>query len=264
MMPIWRARRLGRRAVASTVCTTDREGRALRSALLGVLALLVGCGCGGGPPAPPRDMGTDAHTDSSVVPPDDAGLDADAADAGGQACGSATCGAGEHCCATCPGEPDVCIPQNFDCPVADEFDCLPRDCPAATDVSGAAVGNCDTILGYSWGGSGCVPLWGCSCTGDVCQDLFATYADCAAAHSDCPLCGTLWEIPCEATEYCRHTGPITRCQFLTHLWGLCVPIPDSCDAVSEPVCACDGMTYDNPCLARAAQQTVDHLGACEP
>ena len=43
-----------------------------------------------------------------------------------------------------------------------------------------------------------------------------------------------------------------------------MPIPDSCDAVSEPVCACDGMTYDNPCLARAAQQTVDHLGACEP
>lgn len=231
----------------------------LRSVGAGLLVVFIGCG-GTGDPPPPADVGPHA-------PRMDIGSDADASadsgwDAEVQACGDATCGEGERCCSTCPGEPDVCVPVAFDCPVADEFDCMISVCPAETDVTGASVGDCESVLGYHWEGIRCVPLTGCSCVGDVCAELFASMEECEGAHGECRLCGTVLEVPCEATEFCRYTGPIDRCTFLPDLWGICVPMPDSCDAELSPVCACDGTTYDNPCLARAARQTVDYLGPC--
>ncbi|MBK8587702.1 MAG: hypothetical protein IPN77_01025 [Sandaracinaceae bacterium] len=235
------------------------------------LALAV-CGCGGGAPEG-ADLGADAQVDSAA-PPDDAGPDAgdageavdDAgADAGEEACGGTTCDADEHCCATCPGESDVCVSDVYDgCPIADEFDCAPFDCAPAMDVSDAAVGDCDAILGYWWNGVDCRSLSGCSCSGDVCGDLFANDEDCEAAHSACSLCGTVWHVLCDEGEYCRFRGAFDPCDPVTDQHGTCVPIPTSCDAVSEPVCACDGVTYDNPCLVRAAQQTLEHRGACAP
>jgi len=110
----------------------------------------------------------------------------------------------------------------------------------------------------------CLPLLGCSCSGAVCSELFATKAGCDAAHSDCPLCGTVMEIECGEGEFCRPIGVLGRCTFLDELWGICVPVPESCEVEHSPVCACDGVTYENPCLARAAQQTLASRGACQP
>ena len=110
----------------------------------------------------------------------------------------------------------------------------------------------------------CLPLLGCSCTGAVCSELFATKAACDAAYSDCPLCGTVTHIECSEGEFCRRTGVLGRCTLLADHWGRCVPVPLSCEAEQAPVCACDGVTYDNPCLARQAQQTVEHRGPCQP
>jgi hypothetical protein len=237
------------------------------------LALAV-CGCGGGAPEG-ADLGADAQVDSAA-PPDDVGPDAgdagepldDAgADAGGEACGGTTCGADEHCCALCAGDADdVCVPNWYvGCPVADDFDCQPHDCTPDTDPSGAAVGDCDAILGYWWNGTDCRSLSGCSCSGAACAGLLATEEACRAAHSGCFICRTIAGIPCGEGEYCRMRGLLAPCgPIIPDQHGTCVPIPTSCDAVSEPVCACDGMTYDNPCLARAAQQTLEHRGACAP
>ena len=227
-----------------------------------LLALAAcGCGCGGGAPEG-ADLGADAQVDSAA-PPDDAGPDAGDA---GATCGDTTCDAGEHCCAICPGDSDVCVPDFYPgCPVADDFDCQPRDCTPDADPSGAAVGDCDAILGYWWNGTDCRSLSGCSCSGAACAGLLATEEACRAAHSGCFICGTIAGISCGEGEYCRMRGLLTPCgPSISDQQGTCVPIPTSCDAVSEPVCACDGMTYDNPCLARAAEQTLEHHGACAP
>jgi hypothetical protein len=45
--------------------------------------------------------------------------------------------------------------------------------------------------------------------------------------------------------------------------GICVPRPHTCSDVSDPVCGCDGVTYDNLCEAAAARTAIVHTGACE-
>ena len=44
--------------------------------------------------------------------------------------------------------------------------------------------------------------------------------------------------------------------------GVCLPRPRSCPSRRDPVCGCDGETYDNLCQAVKAGASVVHLGAC--
>ena len=44
--------------------------------------------------------------------------------------------------------------------------------------------------------------------------------------------------------------------------GVCRELPQACPEVYEPVCACDGMTYDNACFATMAGASIDHRGPC--
>jgi len=44
--------------------------------------------------------------------------------------------------------------------------------------------------------------------------------------------------------------------------GVCIDLPIVCTKQFEPVCGCDGHTYNNPCLAAFARVNVASVGAC--
>jgi hypothetical protein len=62
---------------------------------------------------------------------------------------------------------------------------------------------------------------------------------------------------CDAKEYCL------RAEKLCDDPGICVPRPVGCAYFFDPVCACDGATYDNVCFASANGVTLSHFGPCE-
>jgi hypothetical protein len=45
--------------------------------------------------------------------------------------------------------------------------------------------------------------------------------------------------------------------------GFCKPRPESCTRIEDPVCACDGKTYGNACLAAQAGLSVVSKGECQ-
>ena len=77
----------------------------------------------------------------------------------------------------------------------------------------------------------------------------------------CPQesCGGDTGIPCEKDQFCKR--PEGECADAAE--GECSDFPETCPAIIEPVCGCDGRTYSNGCFADVAGVTVEHAGPCE-
>lgn len=139
-------------------------------------------------------------------------------------------------------------PDTQDADTGDSQPCPDSNDPEVYYVS-TSVAECGVIL------FGCHPA----------QVLFTNECGCGCvgpAQGTDNSCGGFSGDTCAVDEYCLYpANDETDC--LSNGIGTCTVRPDVCQDVIDPVCACDGQTYDNPCLARAARADVYAPGPCQ-
>ncbi len=106
---------------------------------------------------------------------------------------------------------------------------------------------------------GCPDVWDpvCGCDGQThSNDCDAAMVGVSVAYAgECHTLRCWSNSDCPEDDYCLFRG----CAAET---GVCLPRPDACPEVLDPVCGCNGRTYVNACFAAMAGQTVDYDGAC--
>jgi hypothetical protein len=74
-----------------------------------------------------------------------------------------------------------------------------------------------------------------------------------------PRCGTIAGLSCPAGMFCDLAS---QCGMIADAAGSCQPTGGGCLAVSQPVCGCDGQTYDNDCVRINARVLKASDGPC--
>ncbi|HMI90900.1 MAG TPA: DUF6748 domain-containing protein [Polyangiales bacterium] len=140
---------------------------------------------------------------------------------------------------------------------------VPKETPcAAMDATG--IGPCDAFLGWAWDGAACAGISGCSCEGADCAALHPSYEECNEAHAGCTgaLCGSRGLPPCADGDYCDFPAD-SQCGAADEP-GVCLPRPEACILIYDPVCGCDGLTHGSGCQAASAGTDVAYDGECSP
>ena len=74
------------------------------------------------------------------------------------------------------------------------------------------------------------------------------------------VCGGLHGTPCKSDEWCDY--PDSAACGMTDETGVCRKRPQACDNLFQPVCGCDGSSYDNACFAESGGTDVAYEGVC--
>ena len=136
------------------------------------------------------------------------------------------------------GDDDPCAdPQSDACRVCGPRDCGPQlgmpNYPCADGTMGGPTGRC---LRQDGGECGWEII---ECPVDIGR---------CAESADCPR-----------GQYCD--TPVDGACGDASVDGTCVPMPDACIEIYDPVCGCDGATYGNRCNAQTQRVDVQHVGA---
>ncbi len=155
------------------------------------------------------------------------------------------------CASTCGGASEVaCTDETTYCHFMDGV------CGA-----GSALGTCNPVP-TTCAGAAPSPVCGCdrktyasACEAQQAGTSVAAQGACACGGSGSGGGGTA----CEPGKFCNYA--VGTCA-QGNPSGTCTVLPATCDAFSNPVCGCDGTTYDNPCEAAKARTSIFAMGAC--
>ncbi len=112
------------------------------------------------------------------------------------------------------------------------------------------------------------PVCGCdgmtysnSCGANVAGVSVAHAGECDSTNPGEGACGGLLGLTCADSEFCSYAAD-AFCG-AADATGTCTPKPESCDAVYDPVCGCDGVTYGSECEANLAGISSAAAGECD-
>ena len=149
--------------------------------------------------------------------------------------------------------------------VESEGECPPTDCETnaecgSTQFCEKAAGDCggigDCVSYPPW----CMPIGGPVCGCDGVSYDYECLANLAGQSVDfegeCPPPSCQSNAECDERDYCAKS--VGDCDGT----GVCEQRPAGCILPENPVCGCDGNTYDDSCVAAMAGVSVEHAGQC--